>query len=735
MSESDSDMRACERCGAPLGRHLGEGLCSRCIARYSLLGPETGGPEKTVTEAGATIDSEGLNGGRDSTGVGPVSKTRFGDYELLEEIAHGGMGVVYRARQISLKRIVAVKMLLFGQFAGKAAFDRFRAEAETAARLQHPNIVAVHEIGETGGQPYFSMDYVAGRNLAELVRDRPLPARQAAGYVRTIAQAVQYAHAHGVLHRDLKPANVLIDESDEPRVTDFGLARQLAGDSGLTLTGQVLGSPNFMPPEQGAGKQARVGPASDIYGLGALLYYLLTARPPFVAETFEATLAQVLNTDPVAPRQLNPTIPLDLETICLKCLEKDPARRYASADELADELGRFLRDEPIHARSIGPAGRAWRWCRRKPALAAMAAAVVTLLLTVTAVSVASAWRIATARKSEQREAYYSSIALANQYIQQGSIDRALETLWKCPEQYRHWEWGHLLYLCHQEAASFQAHTTNLTATVFSPDGRWVGTQDAVGLAKVWDWEAEQAGLQLREFIEPGELEHLQSERRAVGGDPGHQRGGGLDHDELDVAPGRDAVHRVPDCRQRDRSAFRRRAEAEKQGPLFTLHPPSGEITTLAYSSDGTRLVTGGSDGTVTVWDSASGERLKEWTATNHWIRRVAISPDGRRLVAVEKAAARVWELESGKLIRTFPEDATSPVFAVVCRRYRRAFRLDRLSRPSHPLARGSPTTASDHHPRRPSLASAPCLLQSGWPLDGQRGRRKHRPGLGPGHRH
>ena len=347
------------------------------------------------------------------------------------------MGVVYRARQVSLNRTVAVKMMLLGQFAGKAAFERFRAEAETAARLHHPNIVAIHEIGEADGQPCFSMDSVAGRNLAGLVRDRPLPARQAAGYVRTIAQAVQYAHTQGVLHRDLKPANVLIDEFDEPWITDFGLAKRLTSDSSLvtdhsslTLSGQVIGSPNFMPPEQGAGKGARVGPASDIYGLGALLHYLLTARPRFVAETFEATLAQVLNTDPAAPRQLNPSIPLDLETLCLKCLEKDPARRYASASELADELDRFLKGEPIRARPIGPVGRTWRWCRRKPALAGAFAAIATLLLTVTAVSVVSAWRIATARKGEQREAYYSNIALANQYIEQGSIDRALETLWK-----------------------------------------------------------------------------------------------------------------------------------------------------------------------------------------------------------------------------------------------------------------------------------------------------------------
>ncbi len=393
LNMPDSDKLRCEQCGAPLGRHTREGLCSRCIARFCLLEPEVGEREPVTSDPLSVISAEG--GGR-------TPKTGFGDYELLEEIAHGGMGVVYRARQKSLNRIVAVKMVLFGQFAGKTAFDRFRAEAQTVASLQHPNIVAIHEIGETDGQPYFSMDYVAGRNLADLVRDRPLLARQAAGYVCKIAQAVQYAHTQGVLHRDLKPANVLIDESDEPRITDFGLARQMAGDSELTLTGQVIGSPNFMPPEQGAGKQVKLGPASDVYGLGAVLYCLLTARPPFVAETFEATLAQVLNTEPVAPRQLNPGIPRDLETLCLKCLEKDPERRCASAGELADELDRFLKGEPIHARPLGPADKLWRWCRRKPVVAALTGAVFASLLTVTVVSLTAARRIAAeARHAEE----------------------------------------------------------------------------------------------------------------------------------------------------------------------------------------------------------------------------------------------------------------------------------------------------------------------------------------------
>ena len=266
------------------------------------------------------------------------------------------MGVVYRARQLSLNRIVAVKMILPGRVGSPEMVLRFRAEAEAAAGLHHPNIVAIHEIGECEGQHYFSMDYIEGQNLAEAVREGPLPSARAAQLVAKIAEAIHYAHEHGILHRDLKPSNVLIDGADEPRVTDFGLARRLGGDSTLTLTGQVFGSPNFMPPEQASGRHGAVGVHSDVYGLGAILYYLLTARPPFVGETLETTLAQVLEQEPVSPRLLNPSVPRDLETICLKCLEKEPSRRYASAQALADELGRFLREEAHPGPPGEPAG-------------------------------------------------------------------------------------------------------------------------------------------------------------------------------------------------------------------------------------------------------------------------------------------------------------------------------------------------------------------------------------------
>jgi WD40 repeat protein/predicted Ser/Thr protein kinase len=389
----------CLQCGAPILNAAPQGLCPKCLVGMglSLIG------RPAASEAGALSAPTPLLAG---------NPRRFGDYELLHEIARGGMGVVYRARQISLNRMVAVKVLLFGRFASDTFVKRFRAEAEAAASLQHPNIVAVHEVGKHDGQHYLSMELVEGRDLGQLVHEKPLPPRQAAQLLKTIAEAVEYAHCRGVLHRDLKPSNVLIDAAGQPRVTDFGLAKRFAptteapnalpqpGEQSsvssvqtadLTLTGQVLGSPNFMPPEQADSRRGAFSAASDVYSLGAVLYHLLTGRPPFLADTLEQTLSQLIHREPVAPRLLNSAIPRDLETICLKCLEKVPARRYATAVQLAEELGRFLRDEPILARPIGRAGRLARWARRKPALSA-SLALLHLVLGLGLAGIVWQWR-------------------------------------------------------------------------------------------------------------------------------------------------------------------------------------------------------------------------------------------------------------------------------------------------------------------------------------------------------
>ncbi|MEY2724317.1 MAG: Serine/threonine-protein kinase PrkC [Planctomycetota bacterium] len=275
----------------------------------------------------------------------------FGDYELIEEIARGANGVVYKARQIKLNRIVALKMILAGKMAAAADVQRFRIEAEAAANLEHPGIVPIHEIGQHDGRHFFSMGLVEGCSLADRVRNGPLPSREAALLIKKIAEAVDFAHSRNVIHRDLKPANVLIDLNGDPKVTDFGLARRLDSDSGMTKTGVVMGTPSYMPPEQAAGKIHEVGPWSDVYSIGAILYCLLTGRPPFQAASILETLLQVREREPAPPRLLNDNVDRDLQTICLKCLEKVPELRYATAKLLAEDLNRYLHGESITASS------------------------------------------------------------------------------------------------------------------------------------------------------------------------------------------------------------------------------------------------------------------------------------------------------------------------------------------------------------------------------------------------
>ena len=312
---------------------------------------------------------------------GPGTSIRYvGDYELLEEIARGGMGVVYKARQVSLNRVVAVKMILSGQLASEADVQRFYAEARAAGNLRHPNIVAIHEVGEFQGQHYFSMDYVDGQNLGQMVREHPLEPEQAARYVQIIALAIDMAHQNGTLHRDLKPSNVLIDRQDEPHVTDFGLARVVGQESGLTATGAVMGTPSYMPPEQARGEQARMGPACDVYSLGAILYELVTGRPPFKAATILDTLYQVSEMEVAGPRLLNPAINRDLETIILKCLDKDPARRYPTAAELAEDLQAFRAGRPIKARRPSLAERSFRWIKQQQGAFTLAVKTLALFL-------------------------------------------------------------------------------------------------------------------------------------------------------------------------------------------------------------------------------------------------------------------------------------------------------------------------------------------------------------------
>lgn len=293
----------------------------------------------------------------------------FGDFELIREIGRGGMGVVYMARQKSLGRIVALKMILGGRWSSDALVSRFHGEARLAASLRHPHIIRVHEAGELHGQHFLVMEYVDGRSLDRLADGEPLSAERAARYTATIAEAVEYLHQSGIVHRDLKPSNVLVDSDDRVYVTDFGLAKLMDADSQLTRTGELLGTASYMSPEQAAGRTAEVGPRSDIYSIGAILYHLLTGRPPHLGESTFDVLVQVMEREPELPRRLNPRTPRSLEQICLKCLEKAPENRYASAAAVAADLERFLQNEPIEAKASSWPGRVLRWARREPALA------------------------------------------------------------------------------------------------------------------------------------------------------------------------------------------------------------------------------------------------------------------------------------------------------------------------------------------------------------------------------
>lgn len=392
--------QTCAECGSPIPENAREGYCPKCLL--------------ALANTTAVVEAAELQLASPLPPGSPVSS--FGSYQLIEIIGEGGMGVVYKARQRTLDRIVALKMMRSGSLASESEVKRFRSEAQAVARLQHPNVVAIHEVGEQDGQFFFSMDYIEGKNLAEVIRRTPLSPERAARYVKTIAEATHYAHERGILHRDLKPANVLIDASDQPRITDFGLAKHIETDSDLTVSGAVMGTPSYMPPEQAAGRRKEIGLASDVYSLGAILYDLLTGRPPFRADTPVDTLRQVLDTEPAPPRLLNAKVPRDLETICLKCLAKEPGQRYSSAQELADDLGRFLRREPIQARPVGRLGRLGRWCRRNPVIAGFSGATGSLLLML---ALAAVLFRSDAKESNAQTAWYAAGMIRSELSQLG----------------------------------------------------------------------------------------------------------------------------------------------------------------------------------------------------------------------------------------------------------------------------------------------------------------------------
>jgi WD40 repeat protein len=520
-------------------------------------------------------------------------------YELITELGRGGMGVVYQARHLKLDRLVALKMILAGSHAGAAELARFQTEAEAVARLRHPNIVQVYDVGEHEGKPFFSLEFCGGGSLKDRLNGTPLSAKEAAALVQTLACAMQTAHEQHVIHRDLKPANVLLAEDGTLKITDFGLAKKL-DEAGQTQSGAIMGTPSYMAPEQAGGKAGEIGPAADVYALGAILYECLTGRPPFRAATALDTIMQVIADEPVAVRQLQPKTPRDLETICLKCLEKDPGKRYASAGACADDLARFLAGEPIHARPTAVWERAVKWARRRPGLTALAAFSAAVALVAFAL-VTWKWREATAAQwnaevageaeraqklvaegarkeaeTRKREAeaelrrseaslYNHQIVLADRYVRENNFPQADQTLAACRPGLRNWEWRYLQRLCTDHG-----------------------------------------------FIRP---EHVRMQ--------------------------------IHEC------------ATPEGGTRYQLECTDRRVLDLTFSPDGKQIASTGDDHTIKLWDAATGQHLRTLRGQNSEVRALAFSPDSSRLASGSFFGESIilWDVTTGEPLTTFHHPA------------------------------------------------------------------------------
>ncbi len=457
----------------------------------------------------------------ESSGDAPEQVPPLPGYEVLAELGRGGMGVVFKARHLGLGRVVALKMILAAGYASAEERQRFRTEAEAIARLQHPNIVAVHDFGEHDGKPYLSLEFCPQGSLDRKLNGTPLPPQQAAALVALLAAAMQAAHQQNVIHRDLKPANVLLTADGTPKVTDFGLAKKL-DEAGQTASGAIMGTPSYMAPEQAGGQGKAVGPAADVYSLGAILYECLTGRPPFKAATPLDTILQVVSDEPVPVRQLQPKCPRDLETICLKCLRKEPQKRYASAAELADDLGRYQVGEPITARPVGRLERAVKWVKRNPVVTGAALAVVLALVGGTTVSSlkyreAEAARFAAndaldreAKRVKERDAALedarhqlanSSFLLAVAACDNRDVAVARQRLVSIEEKHRGWEWHYFRRQATGGIFTLYGHVAPVLSVAFSPDGSRLVTGSEDQTAKVWDARTGNSLLELKGHTE------------------------------------------------------------------------------------------------------------------------------------------------------------------------------------------------------------------------------------------
>jgi hypothetical protein len=611
-----------------------------------------------------------------STGNRPETEVSIPGYEVRRRLGIGGMGIVYEALQVKAARPVALKVIRSGEEADPEELKRFRDEAESAARLQHPNIAQIYEVGDHNGRPFFSMELCSAGSLDHYLRGGPLLPAEAAALVETLAHAMHHAHQEQVIHRDLKPANILLsparathattgsaDTSTEEgrpslsslltKVGDFGLARKL-DTGGQTQTGAILGTPSYMAPEQASGRNKELGPACDVYALGAILYECLTGRPPFKAATALDTVMQVISDDPVPPTQLNAKLPRDLETICLKCLQKEPGKRFGSALALAEDLRRFQAGEAIAARPVGRPERAWRWCRRNPVTASMLGAIVFLLLTVVGVSTVLGQRAVAKAEEASQEAYRAGIAeegqrkkaeeetkqrkRAEQLLYASRLSLVLsfwaeggvysEMLDETQEYRDTWEHRYLYTMVnHRGQRTFMGHSDEVTSVSFSPDGRRIATGSRDQMGKIWDAASGKEVLSLKGHW---------SEVTSVSFSPDGRRiaSGSLDRTVKiwDVASGQE---------------------------LLSLEGHTGGVSSVAFSPDGQYLASGSGNrfpysrnsepGQVKVWDAGSGEGLRTLNGHARGITSVAFSPDGRLIASgSEDKTVKVWDAASGE---------------------------------------------------------------------------------------
>lgn len=597
------------------------------------------------------------------------NKPAIPGYEILRELGRGGMGVVYQAHHLKLNRMVALKMVLGGSYSQPEELVRFLGEAQSAARLQHPNIVQIYEVSKHDDRPFFTMEYIEGSSIAQKFGNTPVRPRQAAEMIHVLASAIHFAHQQGIVHRDLKPANILMTADGSLKITDFGLAKHIEAGSGLTQTGAIMGTPSYMAPEQAAGLTAEIGPLADVYALGAILYDLLTGRPPFRAETPLNTILQVRYDEPVSLIRLQPRIPRDLETICLKCLQKVPRKRYPTAAALADDLQRYLAGEPIQARPVSRWERGVKWAQRHPTASTLLGVSALALILVFALGVRHNILLDAAlqearqerqraednaveamhqmKRAEEEELiarrylYASQMNLAQAAWDNAHIALVQELLAKQIPQpgqkdLRGFEWYYLQRLCHGERKTLVLEYP-VYGAAFAPDGRLLATVGGVfdqpGEVKLWDVASGQLRARLQ-----GHSRDVHAVAFAPDGQTLATGSDDLTIKLWDVASGQERT---------------------------TLQGHTGEVRSVVFTAKGQLLISAAMDGNLKVWDLQEGkERLSIATQQNSVLTAV-IAPDETSLASGGlDGTVKLWDLASGKERFTFPGSNRDPVMAL-----------------------------------------------------------------------